>query len=252
MRIIIAPAKKMNVDADSLPWRDFPEFLSKTEMLADRLRNMSYDELKRLWKCNDQIAALNAGRIAQMDLRRNLTPAILAYEGIQYQYMAPGVFSESEFEYVQQHLRILSGFYGVLRPFDGVVPYRLEMQAKLRMGEAKDLYAFWGDSIARTLFEQTNCIVNLASKEYSLCVSKYLKDTVRFITCVFGEEKDGKIIEKGTMCKMARGEMVRWMAERGVHDPEQLKHFERLNYRYSPQHSDENTYAFILTKEEKE
>ena len=252
MRIIIAPAKKMNVDADSLPWRDFPEFLSKTEMLADRLRNMSYDELKRLWKCNDQIAALNAGRIAQMDLRRNLTPAILAYEGIQYQYMAPGVFSESEFEYVQQHLRILSGFYGVLRPFDGVVPYRLEMQAKLRMGEAKDLYAFWGDSIARTLFEQTNCIVNLASKEYSLCVSKYLKDSVRFITCVFGEEKDGKTIEKGTMCKMARGEMVRWMAERGVHDPEQLKRFDRLNYRYSPQHSDENTYAFILTKEEKE
>ncbi len=252
MRIIIAPAKKMNVDADSLPWRDLSEFLPKTEMLADRLRNMSYDELKRLWKCNDQIAALNAGRIAQMDLRRNLTPAILAYEGIQYQYMAPGVFSESEFEYVQKHLRILSGFYGVLRPFDGVVPYRLEMQAKLRMGDAKDLYAFWGDSIARTLFEQTDCIVNLASKEYSLCVSKYLKDSVRFITCVFGEEKDGKIIEKGTMCKMARGEMVRWMAERGVQDPEQLKRFDRLNYRYSPQHSDENTYAFILTKEEKE
>ena len=244
MRIIIAPAKKMNVDADSLPWRDFPEFLSKTEMLADRLRNMSYDELKRLWKCNDQIAALNAGRIAQMDLRRNLTPAILAYEGIQYQYMAPGVFSESEFEYVQQHLRILSGFYGVLRPFDGVVPYRLEMQAKLRMGEAKDLYAFWGDSIARTLFEQTNCIVNLASKEYSLCVSKYLKDSVRFITCVFGEEKDGKIIEKGTMCKMARGEMVRFMAMNGIKAPEEIKAFEGLDYRYSSEYSDNHTYVF--------
>lgn len=249
MRIIIAPAKKMNVDTDSLPWRDLPAFLSRTEMLAARLKEMSYAELKKLWKCNDQIAQLNADHVSQMDLRRRLTPAILAYEGIQYQYMAPGVFSESEFEYVQRNLRILSGFYGVLRPFDGVVPYRLEMQAKLQMGDAKDLYAFWGDSLARNLAEQTDCIVNLASKEYSQCVSRHLPDSIRLITCVFGEEKNDRIIEKGTMCKMARGEMVRWMAEREIENPEAIRKFDRLNYRFSQKYSDENTYAFILTKE---
>ena len=211
MRIIISPAKKMNVDTDSLPWRDLPVFLPKTEQLCTQLQGMSDAELKKLWKCNDSIAALNIQRLQNMDLHSRLTPAVLAYEGIQYQYMAPGVFTGQAFAYVQEHLRILSGFYGILKPFDGVTPYRLEMQAKLRVGEAKDLYAYWGDSLAKAIFAETDCIVNLASKEYSVCISKYLPANVRFITCVFGEEKDGKVIEKGTMCKMARGEMVRYM-----------------------------------------
>ena len=121
MRIIISPAKKMNMDTDSLPWRDLPVFLSRTEQLAKTMQAMSYEELKKLWKCNDQIAALNVERLANMDLHNRLTPAVLAYEGTQYQYMAPGVFTQQEFDYVQEHLRILSGFYGVLKPFDGVV-----------------------------------------------------------------------------------------------------------------------------------
>ena len=248
MRIIISPAKKMRVDTDSLPWQDLPVFLDRTEELCAVLQSMSYDQLKKLWKCNDQIAALNMERLQHMELRSRLTPALLAYEGIQYQYMAPGVFSQQEFDYVQEHLRILSGFYGSLRPFDGVTPYRLEMQAKLKVCKAKDLYNFWGDSIAKNLFSESNCIINLASKEYSISVSKHLPDSVRFLTCVFGEEKDGKIIEKGTMCKMARGEMVRFMAEHQITNPEQIKSFDRLNYRYSQEYSDENTYVFVLDK----
>ena len=246
MKIIISPAKKMNVDNDSLVHQDLPVFLNQTELLCKRLKNMSYDELKALWKCNDKIATVNVERLQYMDLRRNLTPAILSYEGIQYQYMAPSIFTEDEFSYIQEHLRILSGFYGVLRPFDGVVPYRLEMQTKLTMDEAKDLYAFWGDSIAKHLFAETDCIINLASKEYSLCVSKHLPETVHFITCVFGEMKDGKIIEKGTICKMARGEMVRYMAENHIEEPEKIKMFSRLNYKYSEEHSDDCTYIFLL------
>lgn len=248
MKIIISPAKKMNIDNDSLVHQDLPVFLNRTELLCKRLKNMSYDELKALWKCNDKIATVNVERLQYMDLRRNLTPAILSYEGIQYQYMAPSIFTEDEFSYIQEHLRILSGFYGVLRPFDGVVPYRLEMQTKLTMDEAKDLYAFWGDSIAKYLFAETDCIINLASKEYSLCVSKHLPETVHFITCVFGEMKDGKIIEKGTICKMARGEMVRYMAENHIEEPEKIKMFSRLNYKYSEEHSDDCTYIFLLQK----
>ncbi len=246
MKIIISPAKKMRVDTDSLPYQALPAFLSRTEQLCKILQSMSDVELKKLWKCNDQIAALNIQRLQNMDLHNRLTPAVLAYEGIQYQYMAPGVFTEQAFRYVQEHLRILSGLYGILKPFDGVTPYRLEMQAKLRVGECKDLYAYWGDSLAKALFSETDCILNLASKEYSVCVSKYLPENVRFITCVFGEEKDGKVIEKGTMCKMARGEMVRFMAENQIEDPEQIKFFDRLGYRFTPSHSDENLFVFTL------
>ena len=250
MRIIISPAKKMNADTDTLPWRDLPVFLPQTQQLLDRLRGMSSEELQKLWKCNDQIAALNAQRLRDMDLHRNLTPALIAYEGIQYQYMAPDVFTQKEYDYVQEHLRILSGFYGVLRPMDGVTPYRLEMQAKLRMGDAKDLYAFWGEALARSVLDGTDCVINLASKEYSVCILKYLPRDKRMITCVFGEEKDGKIIEKGTMCKMARGEMVRFMAVNGIENPEDIKAFEGLDYRYDETYSDAQTYVFVRRKKE--
>lgn len=247
MRIIISPAKKMNTDTDSLPWLNLPHFLPKSKELYSRLRAMSYDELKQLWKCNDKIAKLNVERLENMDLEARLTPAILAYEGIQYQYMAPGVFTNSELDYIQEKLRILSGFYGMLRPFDGVTPYRLEMQAKLKTQNANDLYSFWADSIANKLFEESKCIINLASREYSLCISKYLDESVQFITCSFGEEKDGKVIEKGTMCKMARGEMVRFMAENNVEKAEQIKGFDCLGYTYSDSLSSENNYVFTLT-----
>ena len=252
MRIIISPAKKMNVNTDSILWQELPAFLEDTEKICGILKDMSYEELKKLWKCNDQIAEQNVERLRYMDLRKNLTPAILAYEGIQYQYMAPGVFTSESLDYVQEHLRILSGFYGIIKPLDGVVPYRLEMQAKLKMDNAKDLYLFWGKRLAEHLFAETDCIVNLASKEYSICVSKHLPDHVRMITCVFGEEKDGKIIEKGTMCKMARGEMVRFMAEHQIEDVESIKAFDRLEYRYSQERSDETTYVFIKETANKE
>lgn len=99
------------------------------------------------------------------------------------------------------------------------------------------------------LFSETDCIVNLASREYSRCVSAYLPDGIQFITCMFCERKDGKLVEKGTLCKMARGEMVRYMAEHRIVDTEKIKSFDRLGYRFAPEQSDLTTYVFI--KEEK-
>ena len=248
MRIIISPAKKMNVDTDSFPCQGLPEFLPRAEELCGLLQRKTGEELKKLWKCNDQILALNQQRLRSMDLRRGLTPAILAYEGIQYRYMAPGVFTEQALAYVQEHLRILSGFYGVLRPFDGVTPYRLEMQAKLRVGACRDLYEYWGDSIAAEIFGQTDCVIDLASKEYSVCVSRFLPEGARFVSCVFGEEQNGKIVEKGTLCKMARGEMVRWMAEHQITEPGELRGFDRLDYRFHPERSEEDRLVFVRRK----
>ena len=247
MKLIISPAKKMRMDTDTLPWNSLPHFMDKAESLYSKLQSMSYRELKELWRCSDAITAQNVERLQRLDLHSCLTPAILAYEGIQYQYMAPGVFTQGQYDYVQQHLRILSGLYGVLRPFDGVIPYRLEMQARLRLAEHADLYGFWSDAIARHLYQDTDCIINLASREYSLCVSRYLRPGTRFITCVFGEEQGGRIREKGILCKMARGEMIRYLAETGGDRPEALQEFSRLNYRFSPKFSNDANYVFLLS-----
>ena len=248
MRFLLSPAKKMNRDTDSLPWQDLPRFLPQAEQLWQAMGQMDAAALQALWKCNDRIAEQNVQRLRTGSLRTGLTPAILAYEGIAFQYMAPSVFTAEQFDYVQAHLRILSGLYGVLRPFDGVTPYRLEMQARLSVGGSKDLYAFWGGRLADALWAETDCIVNLASQEYSRCVSRFPVTGKRFITCVFGEEKDGKVVEKGTLCKMARGEMVRFAAEKAVTCPEQLKDFHR-HYRFVPERSTETEYVFLRTGE---
>ncbi len=128
MRIILSPPKKMNVDMDKLECQGLPVFINQTQEILDWLREQSCCNLQKLWGCNDKIAEQNYKRIKEMDLHNMLTPAILSYEGITYQYMAPAVFEDNSFDYVQEHLRILSGFYGVLKPMDGVTPYGLLSQ----------------------------------------------------------------------------------------------------------------------------
>lgn len=194
MKIIISPAKKMNIDTDSLSYEGLPCFMEKTKLLMNWIKTLSFEECQKLWCCNDKLAKLNYDRFQVMDLKRNLTPAILSYEGIQYQYMAPGVFTTYELEYISEHLRILSGFYGVLKPFDGVVPYRLEMQAKAKIGGNKNLYEFWRDDIYNEVIDSSRIIINLASKEYSKCVEKYLTVGDTMVTCVFGEIKNEKVV----------------------------------------------------------
>lgn len=245
MRIILSPAKKMNEETDILAPQGLPVFMDHTEEIMRWMQALSYEEAKKLWGCNDSIARQNYERFQQMDLYQRLTPAILSYEGIAYQYMAPSVFANGEFSYVQEHLRILSAFYGVVKPMDGVTPYRLEMQAKARIAGTKDLYAYWGDRIYREVLDDSHVIVNLASKEYSKCVEKYLTDEERYITCVFGEISGEKIVQKGVYAKMARGEMVRYMAEHNVQQPEEMKGFDRLGYAFREDLSGEREYVFI-------
>lgn len=245
MKIIISPAKKMKVNTDTLEVRALPVYLHEAEYLRQYLSELSYEELKSLWKCNDQIAQINYERVQMMNLRMQLTPALLSYEGIQYQYMAPAVLEDGQWEYVQEHVCILSGFYGVVHPLDGVTPYRLEMQTKVNLSNVKNLYEYWGEKIYREVSKDTEVIVNLASKEYSKCVEKYLTSEVRYITCVFGEYKGDKVIEKGTYAKMARGEMVRFLAERKAERPEEMKSFCRLGYRYSEKESTKDRYVFL-------
>jgi len=248
VRIIISPAKQMRVDTDSFACTEFPVFMEKTEVLKEWISGLTYEQQVSLWACNDKIARQNAERFAHMDLRKNLTPALLSYDGIQYTYMAPAVFEDGQYEYVQEHLRILSGFYGVVKPMDGVVPYRLEMQARAAVAGHKNLYDFWDGDLYREVMDDNRVLINLASKEYSKCIEKYLQPGDRYITCVFGEPAGGKIIQKGVYAKMARGEMVRFMA--GIHadEPEQIKEFDWSGYHFDEERSSDTEYVFLRTK----
>ena len=248
MRIIISPAKQMRVDTDVFTCGSLPVLMEKTEILMQWIRSLSYEDQKKLWACNDKIARQNAERFAHMDLRKSLTPAILSYDGIQYTYMAPAVFEDGQYEYVQEHLRILSGFYGVVKPLDGVVPYRLEMQAKAAVDGHKNLYDFWGDNLYREVLDDSRIIINLASKEYSKCIEKYLHPEDRYITCIFGEPDGDKIVQKGVYAKMARGEMVRFMAGIHAEKPEQMKDFNWSGYHFDNDRSSDHEYFFVRTE----
>ena len=134
-----------------------------------------------------------------------------------------------------RNMNILSGLYGVLKPFDGIIRYRLEMQSF-------DLYDFWKDKIYKEV--KDDVIINLASKEYSKCIEKYLNESDRYITITFCELLNGKLVTKGTYAKMARGEMVRFMAENDIENPDDIKKFDRLGYIFRSDLSSDSKYVF--------
>ena len=243
MKIILSPAKKMKMEQEAETLTT-PVFMENTKELMCWMQKLTYEKVKKLWACNDKIAELNYERFQNMDLTRNLTPAILSYEGVAYQYMAPSVFEDGEFDYVQENLRILSAFYGVVKPLDGVTPYRLEMQAKAKVNGTKDLYEYWGDKIYREVSDEDRVIINLASKEYSKCIEKYLSPKDTYITITFCELSGEKLVTKGTYAKMARGEMVRFMAENDIENPDDIKKFDRLGYIFRSDLSSDSKYVF--------
>ena len=245
MKIIISPAKKMRVDNDTFVPLSKPVFLDKTEKIKEVLTQMELPALQKLWECNDEIAELNFKRLQNMNLERNLTPAVFAYDGLQYQHIAPNVLDEVALDYLQKNLRILSGFYGILRAFDGVVPYRLEMQARLACDGYKNLYAFWNSLLYDELTKDDGEVLNLASKEYSKAVEPFVKNGVSFVTCVFGTYVKGNLKVKATEAKMARGEMVRLCAENNVQSVDEVKTYNVRGYVFNEELSSENEFVFV-------
>lgn len=245
MKIMISPAKKMKEDTDSFEVLGMPEYLADARILMQHIKKLTFQEAKALWKCSDKLAELNYNRYVHMDLDQALTPAVMAYEGLQYQHMRPGVFSSQALLYLTEHLRILSGFYGLLKPFDGVTPYRLEMQAGFSVNGHEDLYSFWGKRLYHGMLDESRVIINLASREYSRCIEKYITPDDRFITVEFVERIDGKLRQKGTIAKMARGGMVRFLAENQICEPEGMQEFREMGFSYAGNLSGTDRYVFI-------
>lgn len=244
MKIIISPAKKMNIEQD-VSHKSLPVFLGNTQEIKNTIQGLSYEALKDIWKCNDNLAKLNFDRFCNMDLERSLSPAIFSYEGLQYQYIGANILDNNALEYIADNLRIISGFYGVLRPFDGVTPYRLEMQAKLSVDNKKNLYDYWGDKLYKEIFKDNDIVLNLASKEYSECIERYIKSDDKFITCLFYEDVMGKFKQKATLAKIARGSMVRFLAENNIDNIDDIKKFNDFGFNFNNDMSLEDKLIFV-------
>lgn len=245
MKIIISPAKQMEND-DNFSYKQLPQLLDKTKQIYAKLNSMTYEEQKALWGCNEALAEEAHHRL-ERSLEDRPVQALSAYKGLQYIHMGSKLFTRDEWHYLCDSLRILSGLYGILRPDDGIVPYRLEMQAKLDVDGTKNLYRFWNSAIAEALFAEEACVLNLASKEYSKAVEPYLKNypKVKFVTCEFACGTEAKHKVKATEAKMARGSMVRWCAENKAQKPEDVKAFNVYGYVFCESQSDETHYLFL-------
>ena len=251
LRFIISPAKKMKVTEEYPFATAQPQFIEKARKIAAHLHNMDFEQLHKLWACSPRLAheslqqlnELQAGLQLPFD---HLTAAVCSYNGIQYTNIAASVMFEEQLSWTQEHGRVISGLYGLVRPLDGVCPYRLEMQAKLSMDGAHNLYEWWGDLLARTLMDEADDIriINLASKEYSQALVPYFAD--KTITCTFlsPDAKSGKLVMRAPEVKAARGSFIRWSAEKNIASVAELHKFDGRGYTFDEVLSSSNELVF--------
>ncbi len=244
MIAILSPAKNMR----EVHWQgetQKPTFAGESAVLLGALRQMMPWELEALMKVSSSLGEKAHYAFAHMDLSEPGTPAIATYDGLVFKHFDADSLSPKAWEMAEASLRILSGFYGVLRPQDGIMPYRLEMGTKLSVGEHKDLYAFWGRSLHDALYSQSDTIINLASEEYAKTIRRYLTPEEYFIDVEFKIIKAGKMQTITTYAKMARGRMARFIVENPGIEPEDLKAFDALGFRYDTSHSTNQKIVFV-------
>tara|TARA_B100000287_G_scaffold362938_1_gene356468 strand:+ start:562 stop:1392 length:831 start_codon:yes stop_codon:yes gene_type:complete len=252
MLTLLSPAKTL--DFDTPPTTDKATqgiFLDQSAQLIDVLRKYSPQELGALMKLSDKLSELNVQRYHDWQLpftADNAKPAVLAFKGDVYTGLEADQLNEKQLDFAQQHVRILSGLYGVLRPLDLIQPYRLEMGTRLKNPQGKDLYTFWGDDITDALNKELEqhkqkVVVNLASNEYFGAV-KPKNLNAELITPVFKDEKNGKYKIISFYAKKARGLMTRWMIEKRIDSPAKLHQFDVAGYRFSEEESSTDTLVF--------
>jgi cytoplasmic iron level regulating protein YaaA (DUF328/UPF0246 family) len=252
MLAVVSPAKKL--DMEPLPRAieaTLPVLLEETERLIKTTRRLRAKDLKALMGISDKLAELNHARFQTFSTpfdTENAKPAAFTFNGDVYLGLNAASLEDGDLEWAQDHLAILSGLYGLLRPMDLIQPYRLEMGTRLKTRRGKDLYAFWGDRITKRIQAQLGehadpTLVNLASKEYFNAVNpKRLPGPV--VTPAFKEVRDGKARMLSFFAKRARGLMARYMVRHRIDRPEGLKDFDVDGYRYDPSLSTDTMWTF--------
>ena len=253
MLIVISPAKTL--DYESAPVTDtfsMPDFIPQSAELIDRMRELTPPDLESLMGISQKLADLNFGRYlswSEKPTSENAKQALLAFKGDVYTGLQAETFSEEDFDYAQDHLRILSGLYGLLKPLDLMQPYRLEMGIRLSNAKGKDLYEFWGDQIVDAINMQlgatgSETLVNLASNEYFKAVNSG-KLNGRLISPVFKDFKNGKYKIISFYAKKARGLMSAWILKNRVENPDALVKFDVAGYYFSEQDSSDSEPVFL-------
>lgn len=257
MIIVLSPAKTLDFESPlATDKHTKPRFQSEARKLVEILRGKSEKEIASLMSLSPKLTKLNVQRYREFSDRadaKNARPALLAFKGDVYQGLQAERFDARDLNYAQDHLRILSGLYGMLRPLDLMQPYRLEMGTSLANEAGKDLYAFWGDRITRALNEELagqkpKALVNLASNEYFGAVNAELLDG-RIVTPVFKDRaKNGDYRVLSFFAKRARGMMAAWIIRERVDTLKGLKDFAEEGYRYSEAQSEPDRPVFLRAK----
>lgn len=253
MIAILSPAKKLDESPFSNSGVELSQarFLDEAEVLMAVLKKKSPKAIGKLMDLSPNLAELNFERNQEWTKEHkeeNSKPAILTFNGDAYLGLNASEFSKKDLEYAQDHLRILSGLYGVLRPLDLMQPYRLEMGRALKAKRKKNLYEFWGNRIAETLQDDlarsgSNVLVNLASNEYAKA-AKLNKLDARVLNCEFKENKNGTYKAIMVFAKKARGLMSRFIIKNQISNPEHLKAFDLEDYVFNPRMSSEDNFVF--------
>jgi cytoplasmic iron level regulating protein YaaA (DUF328/UPF0246 family) len=250
MLIVISPAKRLDWEPRDAAMTT-PDFLSEANSLARTMRGRTLKELKGLMDLSDDLARLNRDRYrdyADEPADDAVRPAALAFAGDTYTGLEATTLDPDELNWAQEHLRILSGLYGLLRPLDGIQPYRLEMGSRLKTRRGKNLYDYWGATPAKALNDQaealgTDTLINCASQEYFGAVD-VKKLGLRVITPTFLEEKNGKAKIVSFFAKKARGSMARFIITRRLTDPEGIRDFDLGGYQYDAEASTPDAPVF--------
>ena len=251
MKILVSPAKKLDLSDENYSLESTDSiFLKQSETIMNSLSSLSVLEISKLMKLSSNLSILNYERNKNWKLpisKKEGKQALLSFKGEVYQSMKIGEFNTSDFEFANQNLRILSGLYGILRPSDLILPYRLEMGTKLQIGKDKNLYSFWKEILTNHLLEelkQEPFLVNLASDEYFKVIDKN-KIPIPVITPIFKDTKNGKVKVISFFAKKARGEMCNFIITNKIKSIEQLKLFNNNNYQFSTKESTDLNLVFI-------
>lgn len=251
MLLLISPAKSFDFESPAhTDQSSEPRFVDESTRLIKKARTFSRKKLGELMKISPELAALNVERYQKWTpepAKEDTKQALLAFNGEVFRGLNAKDMSDDDLDFAQNHLRILSGLYGLLRPLDLIQPYRLEMGTKLKYYSANNLYQFWGDKITDCVNEDLadgHHIINLASTEYFKSVNtKKLKRQV--ITPIFKDFSNGGYKMLMTYAKNARGVMANYIIKNRISDPELIKSFQGNGYAYSPTESDESTWVFL-------
>ena len=247
MKIIISPAKKLDTSVKVQNRKMNTSFLGESTKLIQILKEKSILELKDLMGLSDNLAQLNWQRFQDWDISNSNTYiAIELFNGAVYEGINTKNFNKSDNDFAQNNLRILSGLYGILKPNDLILPYRLEMGTKLKTINGNNLYRFWQDKLHQNIGDELNneVLINLASNEYSK-VLKLNKIKSEIITPVFKDYKNGKLKVISFFAKRARGEMCNFIIKNKINKIEAIKQFNRNNYNFSEEESTANNLVFI-------